>query len=449
MFDVIIKDAFVVFDEGVSKVNIGINNGIISEVFSNDKEYDAVQTYSYENMYILPGGIDTHSHVTYCGSFKDGSKSAAAGGISTIIEMPISGYLPSACDEKIYLERVKLGEEECVIDFALWAGIQPNAYQNIKILKESGAAAFKVFMSNAGDYKYFDDYSLYTLMLTAKEHNALIGIHAENESLCNGFTSRYKDTNMGYEFFCESRPVIAESEAVLRACFYALNSGCKTHICHVSNPRTAELILEYKKKGANITFETCPHYLSMTREDIGKYGAFAKCSPPLRYHSDVDSLWELVRNNDVDCIGTDHATYSSKDKSDVDFWKAPGGFPGNDLSMPTLLDEGVIKRHIPIETIAKMISNKPAKSFGLDYCKGGIKVGHDADLVVVNLDSPWVYHAEDSLYAIKTDKYATEGKCFTSKVCATFVRGEKVYSDGTIVAQEGTGKYIKSIGGIR
>lgn len=446
MFDVLIVNGKVIVEKEEKMLSIGIKDGKIAALLSPDISMSAKQTLDCKGKYILPGAIDSHSHVTFCGGmFRDGSKSAVAGGITTIVEMPISAVLPSVLTPKIFEKRIEDGETQCVGDFALWAGAQPGSYEHIGELKTLGAAAFKVFMSYAGeDYKYFDDYSLHQLMKVIGVKGGVVGIHAENESLCSGYSDYYRSIGCKAEIYSESRPVFAETEAVMRACLLARDTGCKTHICHVSNSQTADVILAAKTRGAFISYETCPHYLVLTKEDIKTYGVYAKCNPPMRSKEEQKRLWRLLKDGQIDCIGTDHAAYSEEMKETGDFWTAPGGFPGNDLMVPVVLD-GVSKQGLSWTEAAAVLSQKPAQIFGLSHRKGKIAIGMDADFMVINPDCSWNFHSYDAFYDEKSAQYPYENRQFQNKVEMTLVRGKVVYQDGRIMAEDGYGTFIKSI----
>lgn len=446
MYDVLIKNGHVVLEEEVADVFLGIKDGKIAAILAPDSGAEAEKVLDCTGRYVLPGAIDPHSHVTFCDTFSNGSKSAAAGGITTIIEMPLSQRLPAVLNAEVMEERIRLGERECVGDFALWGGIQPGNYENAAALMKMGAAAFKVFMNYAGeDYKFFDDYALKTLMDHLQKIGGVVGIHAENESLCRGYSEYYRNMGCGAECYSRSRPVLAEEEAVSRACLYALDTGCKVHICHVSSPKVADIILEARMKGARISYETCPHYLTLTDRDIAVYGVYAKCNPPMRSKEEQGGLWKLMKDGLVDSIGSDHAAYSEEMKESGDFWSAPGGFPGNDVLVPTVLEEGISDYGLSWVTAAKILSTKPARIFGLDGRKGAIRVGMDADFMVIAPDSPWTFHAKDTYYGSRCSKYPYENRNYHMKVDMTMVRGRVIYQDGKIVVPDGYGRFVKSL----
>jgi allantoinase len=444
-FDLLIKGGQVVLESGIQKVNIAIKSEKIAGIFSPDISIDSEELVNLDNEIVLPGVIDTHAHVTNREDFKYGTLTASKGGVTTIIEMPLSTNLPNLTNVDAFDERVKAGEAEAYTDFALWAGVLPQDMNKIVKLYQLGCTSFKIFMNFAqDDYPFYDDYHLLKLMEEVSKINGLIGIHAENESICKNLTNIYKGENRGPEYHTKSRPPIAELEAINRAVFFAKETGCRVHICHVSIPEGVELIEKARQEGANITIETCPHYLYLDENDIERCGGFAKCNPPLRDRKRVERLWKYVSMGFIDTIGSDHCAYQEKEK-DVNIWDAPGGFPGMDLILPILISEGVNKRDIGWNRIAEITSTNASKTFGLYPRKGSIRIGSDADFAIVDPECEWTFLAKDTYYKNKSSKYPCVGKTFKGKVRMTIVRGNIVYKDGNVLAEPGYGSYIAAI----
>ena len=444
--DLLIKNGFVVLEQESRPLSIGVSGGRIVGLYALGREPQARHEMDVAGMVVLPGAIDTHAHVTNREDFAFGTRTAASGGITTIIEMPLAGppLLPNTRPE-VFRERVRLGESSACVDFALWGGVTPHTLGQVDGMMDAGAVAFKVFMNYVGEeYPYFDEYSLLRLMELVGRRGGRIGVHAENESICAGYTALYrKRGDDAAVCHGKCRPPVAETEAIARLCFLASQTGCRVHICHVSCPESIDIIQHYRMLGAKVNVETCPHYLSLTDAVIPDYGAFAKCNPPLRDKARVEGMWRHLLERHVDIIGSDHSAYPEREKLQ-DFWSAPGGFPGMDLILPTLIDEGVHKRGLSWQTLAQITSTHAAQSFGLTQ-KGSIAIGKDADFAVVDPQQEWTFRNSDSHYMNHSDRYPYEGKTFRGKVCATIVRGIPVYKDGSIVANEGYGKFVPSV----
>ena len=448
LYDLVIRGANVVTAQGVSPLTVAVQDGVTAALISPHISVEGGQVLDLDGLYLLPGAIDPHSHVTYCDDFFHGTQTAASGGVTTIIEMPLSLTLPAATTPEVFNDRIALGRTESVVYFALWGGIQPDTITQSERLFDLGAASLKVFMNYVGEeYKYFDDYPLLCLMEQVKKCHGLIGVHAENGDICAGLSRRYREMGYGPEHYSRARPILAESEAVERLCLMALQTGCPVHVCHVTAPEVAKTILRARKKGAAITFETCPHYLYLTDQDIAVYGAYAKCNPPMRDKTQQEGLWELLKQGAIDCIGSDHSAYSPAQKEYAPFWDAPGGFPGMDLMLPILISEGVHKRGVHWETIAEVTSGNPARIFGLSHKKGSIQIGKDADFAVIDPHKEWTFHASQCFYGNRSENYPYEGRVFKGQVLATLVRGKTVFQHGKILTPPGYGQYVSSLHG--
>ncbi len=440
MFDTLLKNAIVVTPENSQKQTIAIKNGKIAGLFDCDIELAANETFDFSGKIIFPGLVDSHAHVTFCADFYSGSRTAASGGVTTLIEMPQSGHLPVLFTPEILQERISLIRNTSVVDCALYGGVQADKPDFIDALVNGGVAAFKVFLSDAGDYGSYDDASLLELMQILKPYHCLIAVHAETQSICSAHTQKMITDGKGAESNSESRPVISEILAVSRLCSLAMETQAKVSVCHVSSSKVMNIIHEFRNKQLSIFAETCPHYLLLNENDVTKYGAWAKCAPPIRSQKEVDELWDCILNGEIDIIGSDHATYSDIQKSAGSFWSVPGGFPGLDLILPGLYSEGVCRRGLSLTRLAQITASNAAKIFGLTD-KGSISIGKDADFAVLDPQETWIFHADDTFYDSKSSRYPYEGKEFQGKVISTFVRGKQVYRNGQILLEQ-HGNYI-------
>lgn len=434
MFDLLIKNATVVTPQKAQLMSIAVTGEKISALLAPAETVSAKTVYDFSNCIIFPGLIDSHAHVTYCGDIASGSYTAASGGVTTLVEMPTSGWLPDIMNKHILESRIDTIHDSAAVDFALYGGISADNLYTISELSEAGVAAFKVFLSNAGSYGSFTDGDLQKLFRALRPYNGLTGIHAETESICSAETSTILQSGAGPEKHSASRPIVSELLAVSRLCALALHEHAKAHICHISSSEVVEIINYYRGKGAQLSAETCPHYLLLNENDVIRCGSYAKCSPPIRSQESVDALWECVVHGGIDIIGSDHATYSEKQKESGTFWEVPGGFPGLDLILTGLYTEGVLKRQLSLTRLAQITASNAARMFGLSYCKGTIEVGMDADFAVYDPNKSWRFHVADSFYNNKSPKYPYENYMFHGKVTHTFVRGTLVYENGSIVA---------------
>lgn len=440
MFDLILKNGLVVTPDCPQPLSVAVKDGKIAGLFACGQEAAAKETYDLAGKILFPGVIDSHAHVTYCGDFFSGSRTAASGGVTTLVEMPQSGHLPSVFDREILEERIRSLEDTSIVDCALYGGVKSHRTQCAEELIQKGIAALKVFMSDAGEYGSFDDGSLLELFRAVKPYHTLVAVHAESQDLCAAATQELMEAGKGAESNSQSRPVISEVLAVTRLCILALHEQARISVCHISSSEVLDVIRQFRQKNLEVYTETCPHYLLLTSDDVTRCKAWAKCAPPIRDQKQADALWDRVIQGEIDMIGSDHATYSDEQKSWGDFWSAPGGFPGLDLILPGLYSEGVLQRGLSLTRLAQITASGPAKVFGLDS-KGSIQIGKDADFAVLDPDITWTFHAADTCYDARSSRYPYEGKTFRGKVAGTFVRGRQVY-DGKKILLNQKGRYV-------
>jgi allantoinase len=268
-------------------------------------------------------------------------------------------------------------------------------------------------------------------------------LHAESEPIVSQLAlNRIVEGRLTAKDFIESRPIIAEMEAVNRALFFAEETGCKLHFVHISSPQAVALIQQAKLIGLDVTVETCPHYLTLLAEDMERLGAVAKCAPPLRGIEVQDALWMLVHNGQIDMISSDHSPCpaSLKAVQTANFFEAWGGISGAQSSMELMLHEGYLRRGIPLTEISRMLSYEPAKRFGLHPRKGEIALLADADLVLVDMEMSYTLQKEDLLYKHPHSPYV--GKTFDCRVIQTFCRGKLVYEVGSGISRKAEGVWL-------
>lgn len=447
--DLYIKNAQVVTEDSVFQGGVLVHSGKIAEVVSGPAQREAAEVLDLDGKLLLPGLVDGHVHFNEPGrelweGYRTGSMAAAAGGVTTVLDMPLNATPPTI--SKALLERKRqVVQRESVIDYAHWGGFVDNNLDALDEMNAEGVVGFKAFMSNSGvDFERLNDDLIYAGLLKMKDLGNLIGVHAENESVTAYLGSRFRAMGRtDRASWYESRPLEAELEAVERACFWARVTGGNLHVVHVSIPEGVRAIARAKAGGAHVSAETCPHYLFFDQDDFVRIGPAAKCAPPLRSRENVDALWDCVLEGLVDTIGSDHSpcTWDEKAKGMDNVWKAWGGISGIQTMLPALLTEGVHKRGLSLPALARMTSTNPARLFGLAPNKGAIRPGADADLAVVDLDKEWTLTADQLFYKNQFSAYV--GYSFKGKVERTLVRGVTVYQDGKILAEPGFGKLLR------
>ena len=438
MYDLIIRNGSIVTADSVVQGDIAIKDGKIKEVSIGNKiEATASKEINAEGQHILPGLIDTHVHFNEPGrteweGVETGSRSLAAGGVTTYFDMPLNSTPPTINKENLALKRAA-SEEKSIVNYRFWGGLVPENIADIKELHDNGVIGFKAFMSPSGiaDFNHVDDVTIFKGMNEIASVGSLLAVHAESTVICDQLAEeKQRQGKTSAQDFVDSRPIISEIEAVRRIISYAEATGCQLHVVHASSRKVVEVINEAKQRGVNITVETCPHYLSLTVQDLEEQGGVAKCCPPLRDEQEVEDLWTAVSTGEIDVIASDHspAPPAMKKVQNGDYFNAWGGISGAQSTLNILLTEGHFKRNLPLEKIVALTATNPSKLFGLYPAKGTIAVASDADLTIVDLNEHFVLEKADLFYRHKQSPYV--GKTFKGKVLTTIVNGDVVFDNG-------------------
>ncbi len=446
MLDLLIKNGKVYLEGIFSEASVGVKDGKIVLLADKDAEFDAKEVLDLEGQYLIPGAIDTHMHVrdpghTERGNFYTETLAAAAGGVTTIMEHPIS--IPPQYNVSILENRIKRADEQSIVDFCFYGALGGEYPEEITKLAEDGRiVAYKTFLHAApnGRFEEFqglttaDDGQLLTVMQELAKTDLFCAFHAEDNDLCNFLAQKCKEE--GYitgKAHAVSRPVLAEVQSVERVLRFAKETGARIEIAHVSTPQAMELIKKARLEGVKVYAETCPHYLFLNEEDLEKHGPFAKCNPPLRSQELVDRLWDYVNDGTVDYIGSDHSPFLLEEKTRGlnNIFAAVSGFPGVDLRLPLMLD-AVQEGRTTLDKVIELVCVNPAKKFGIFPQKGVIRVGADADFAVFNFDHETVVDKEKNYSHAKDIAIPYDGWKLRCQVSATILRGRILMRDGIV-----------------
>jgi allantoinase len=321
-------------------------------------------------------------------------------------------------------------------DFALWGGLVPQNLDQLESLADRGVIGFKAFMSHSGidDFPRVDNRTLREGMKRAAALNRIVGVHAESETITNELARALQAAGkISIRDYLDSRPIEAELEAIHIALEMAGETGCALHVVHVSCGAGVTLIASARRHGVDVTCETCPHYLTMTEEDAIRIGALAKCAPPLRPKPAQDGLWEYLKAGEITTVGSDHSPSPAEMKTDQNFFRVWGGIAGVQHTFPLLITEGHVNRNLALPLLSGLTTFNVARRFRLPANKGGLQIGADADLVLVDLNRR-IEVSEVSLHQKhKHNPYL--GRVLTGCVVQTILRGQTIYKDGQVVSE--------------
>lgn len=454
-YERIIRSHMIVLPDGPMDGWIGVNNGAIVALGYGDPHHAAERIDDLTNFVVLPGVIDTHVHIRYPGhpereDFTTGSAAAAAGGVTTILEMPIS--VPPTWNVDLFERRVDMARGRAYVDIGFYAAGGCQAVPHIPALAEAGAIGYKIFLHRPQKGREHEFEGLWAVetghIFQVFEAIATTGlkacVHAEDDELLQytqeALEKQHRTDPMAH---VEGHPVLAETLSVERAIMVAKHTGARLSICHLSSGTGADLVRRAKAEGVAVTAETCPHYLTRVDTDMQKYGPYAKINPPLRSQLEQDLLWAAIQDGTVDFIGSDHAPYTreEKERGHESIWASPAGCPGLETTLPLLLNE-VSSGRLTWADLARLTASKAADEFGLPS-KGRIALGRDADFAVVKMTETTI---EATSMHTKSRETALiyDGEKVAGKVAKTYVRGMIVYDDGAIVGDTSHGKVLRS-----
>jgi allantoinase len=446
-FDLLIRAGTVVTHGEVCAADLGILEGKIVELRPGLAS-SARETIDATGLHIFPGLIDSHVHFNEPGrghweGFETGSRALAAGGGTLFFDMPLNSH-PPTIDGASFDLKLSAADGKSLVDFALWGGLVPGNLDQLDELAERGVVGFKAFMSNSGieDFPHVDDRTLREGMKRAARLNRIVAVHAESEEMTRSKTEQLvSERRTSAQDYISSRPIEAELDAIARALEMAGETGCALHIVHVSCGTGIALVASARNQGIDVTCETCPHYLTLTDEDLLRIGSLAKCAPPLRPKPAQDALWEYLKNDQITTIGSDHSPSPPDMKIGGDFFKIWGGISGIQHTLPLLITEAHNRHKIALPLLAKLTSLNIAQRFNLPSSKGQIAINADADLALIDLKQSFEIKSEELFYRHAHSPYV--GRVLTGRVVQTISRGHTVFKDGRFVSKP-FGRLVKA-----
>lgn len=449
MYDLLITGGLIAADYAAFSGNLAVKDGKVAAIIAEgDILPQAKKIVNATGKIVMPGVIDPHVHLwepglTHRSDFARGTQAAAAGGITTILEHPLS--VPPVKDKDSFILKFDCANQKSYVDFGLWGALVPDNVDNIKELMDFGCVAVKGFIPYATpDYPNVTDSVLLEAMEKYKDTPTILAFHAENAELAKSGEEKLRAKGRkDPAAHMEARETIVELEAISRIILYAQMTGARVHIVHLSIADGAELIKQAKKKGVRVTAEVCPHHLTTNVEWLIKKGPWIKCTPPLRRQENVDRLWNYVMDGTIDFIASDESVYTKDEKKpgEENIWAAPSGIPAIGTMVPLMIDSALNKRNMPLPQFVQLMSTNAAKIFGLYPKKGSILVGQDADFTIIDQHKKWTIDATNPKMYYDCGWSPFDGVEVEGDVDTTIVRGKVIYTNGKVVGERGYGAF--------
>ncbi|MEU6334551.1 allantoinase AllB [Streptomyces cellulosae] len=435
--ELVLRSTRVITPEGTRAASVAVAGGTVTAVLPHDAPVPAgARLEDLGDDVLLPGLVDTHVHVNDPGrteweGFWTATRAAAAGGITTLIDMPLNSLPPTTTVDHLRVKR-KTAADKAHIDVGFWGGALPDNTADLRPLHEAGVFGFKAFLSPSGvdEFPHLDDDRLARALREIASFDGLLIVHAEDPLQLDGAPQR---GGPRYADFLASRPRRAEDTAIARLLEQARRFDARVHVLHLSSADALPLIAEAKADGVRVTVETCPHYLTLTAEEVPDGASEFKCCPPIREAANQDLLWQALADGTIDCVVTDHSPSTADLKTD-DFATAWGGISGLQLSLPAVWTEARRRGHT-LEDVVRWTSTRTAELAGLDARKGAVAPGHDADFAVLAPDETFTVDPAALQHRNRVTAYA--GRTLHGVVRSTWLRGERVLADGEFTAPKG------------
>jgi allantoinase len=421
--------------EGIREGYVCIQNGLITEFVTNLSSSISREAIDIGDSLLMPGLVDPHVHLNEPGrtaweGFATGTRSAAAGGITTLIDMPLNSS-PVTTTAAAFDKKATAAEGQLQVDYGFWGGIVPGNTKEIEKLIEKGVPGFKAFLTHSGidEFPNVTEQDLRKVMPIIARHNLPLLVHCE---LSTSQISQPAGNERSYQNYLQSRPKEWEDEAIALMIQLCEQYQCPVHIVHLSSANSIAQIKKAREKGLPITVETAQHYLYFNAEEIPDAQTAFKCAPPIREKENNEQLWQALQEGIIDFVATDHSPSSPdmKEFESGNLMKAWGGISSLQLALPVLWT-AARQRNIPVTDMAKWLSTNPAKFSGLQL-KGKIASGGDADLVVWNPDKKFTVTAEQLNHKHKMTPYLNQE--LYGVVEQTWLRGQLVYDHGNFPA---------------
>ncbi len=445
--DLVVRGRRVVVPDGIAPASIHIEDGTIAAVRAWDDLPEDIEVIDAGEAVVMPGVIDTHVHVNEPGrtdweGFETATRAAAAGGITTLVDMPLNS-IPATTTREGLRAKTAAAEGRCRVDVGFWGGVVPGNTGEIPGLLEDGVLGFKAFLVPSGvdEFEHVEENDLREALPELARRGAVLLAHAELPGPIEAAAGVWdQDGPDAYDRYLRSRPDAAETGAIdllLRLC---RETGARIHIVHLATAQALPMLRAARAEGLPVTVETCPHYLTFAAEEVPDGAVELKCAPPIRSRENRERLWQALGAGEIDLVASDHSP-SPPERKRGSFRDAWGGIASLQLALSAVWT-GARERGFAIQDIARWMSRNPARLAGLET-KGAIASGFDADLVIWEPETAFQVDPAALQHRHKLTPYA--GRTLHGVVRRTLVRGRTVYDGGDFPGPS-AGKLLKGSG---
>lgn len=442
--DTLIVNARVVTPESTYEAAIAIAGERIAAIGPAELMPPAAKTIDARGRYVIPGAIDSHVHFRtpgydYKEDWASGTGAAARGGVTSVFEMPNTH--PPTGTVAAYKQKDEIARAQAYVDYGIYGLVDEKNVNDLEPLIAAGVTGFKCFMGNTfGDLPAPSDGAMLEAFEILAKHGMRCTVHAENASIMARRQARMEAAGRSDPLaHLAARPAICEMEAVSRAILFTEWTGARLHIAHKSSRDALYIVRDAKRRGVDVTVETCPQYLLLSTEDMKVKGNVMRVNPPIREPEHGPALWDALREGVVDMIATDHAPHTPEEKTRASVWQCDCGFPGVETQMPLMLTE-VNAGRISINEYVKWACANPAKAWGIFPRKGAIQVGADADLAILDMNVERTIRQESLFSKSKISPW--HARRVTGVPVMTLVRGRVVMEDGELKVPQGYGRRV-------
>lgn len=443
MAELIIQSRRVVTSEGTRPACLYIRGGRIDRIADFEDIDESIEVLAVGDSVVMPGLIDAHVHINEPGrgdweGFETATRAAAAGGTTTLIDMPLNS-IPATTSVEAFEAKFSAAKGKCHVDVGFWGGVVPGNLAQLGPLDAAGVLGFKCFLSPSGvdEFEKVSMADIELAMPVLSELDAPLLCHSELSDVIESARQVWECGDpRHYGLYLASRPPSAEVQAVAGLCEYAGRFGTRLHIVHLSSASALPFLRRARERGVDVSVETCPHYLFFSSDRIRNGETQFKCAPPIRSRGNREQLWKALAAGEINLIGSDHSPSPPELKS-IDsgrFDKAWGGIASLQLSLPIMWTAASERGH-SLDELSRWMSAEPAKLAGLSEQKGRIAPGMLADLVIWDPEAEFTVNAEALEHRHKLTPY--DGHHLKGVVQMTFLRGEPVYREGKFSKPDG------------